>query len=163
MSAAAHSSISASDSASADLTAAEEGGLFSCECVVGDGDPRLAVAASLEPAEAVGAGLVPLTLGGVSTAWLLGRAIDQPGRLLWLQLEAGLMPVAGERSAPLDTRLLPLTLSLALPSVAIGEEAGLPTITLLLPTCAGAPGDTGTIGEPRAALHSSIRPAYLSS
>lgn len=126
------------------------------------GELRQAVAASLEAAEAVGAGLVPLALGGVSpplAAWLLGPVMDQLGRLLWLPLKAVLVLVAGEVSEPFEMRLLLLTLPLA--PCSLGVEAGLSS-TMLLPTCAGDAGPTGK-GEPRPALHSSIRPAALSS
>ena len=121
------------------------------------------MAASLELAEAVGAGLLPLTLGGVSppwAAWLLGRAIDQVGRPLWLPLKLALVPVAGELNELVDIRLMLLTMSLAL--LPVGVEAWAASVMLLLLMCEG--GGVGTIcrGEPSAALHSNIRPAVLS-
>ena len=86
------------------------------------GELKLAVAASLELAEAVGAGLLLLTLGGVSppwAAWLLGRAMDQLGRLLWLPLKLALEPVAGELNELVEMRLMLLTMSLAPLSVGV--------------------------------------------
>lgn len=129
------------------------------------GDLGLAATVSLELAAGVGAGLVPLKLDGMSppvAAWLWGRAMDQLGRLLWLQLMAVLVPVEGVLSEPPETRLL-LATSLAWASVRV--KAGPPPVLVLLLMYEDAVGDVRPLGEgnPRAALHSSTRPVVLSS